>query len=108
MHELTEKIISGLKEEVYMTTLSSNITDKVITDWLKEKADELKSGSWDINRSHVVDKILGIAEESLEDKIRQRCIWLKEHKYGIDYSLVPEDMAKIAREHIKAHPEELT
>jgi len=110
MHELTEKqvraIDDGLIEHGYkLTSREIKALDKTNADWLKEKAEEL--GKWICESEHHhrrdLDKILGIKEESLEEKFQN--IYIR--GYGGLPKILRQGLAEIAKQHFKDYPEEL-
>ena len=99
MHELTEKLIA---EE----TRAWTVQDKIITDWLKEKVDLLSGKQFQVGYgSYMISEILGIKEQSLEEKLRKELAY----KYqALSPEIVqPYALAEIAKQYFKDHPEEL-
>jgi len=83
---------------------SGNIDEQAMRK-LKEKAEEL--GKWICESEHHhrrdLDKILGIKEESLEEKFQN--IYIR--GYGGLPKILRQGLAEIAKQHFKDYPEEL-
>jgi len=111
MHELTDKIAKFWGND---TETRWKKEDKIITDWLKEKAIQFQCvpvtycGNGEKFVSHeAINNILGIAEESLEEKLYNR---LKYYNDGADdtaYIGLSKSLARESKNYYKEHPEEL-
>jgi len=106
VHELTEKMLGQLEDSDWR----KRNADKIITDWLKEKANELLMSCRVHDRKNSdkllkkqednINRILCILGESLEDKF-------KEVSKNMSWNEYYEGLVRIAQDHFKAHPEEL-
>ena len=114
MHELTEKLRDywGSGEDSQFPE-----EDKIITTWLKEKArmlDRQRFGfdgfGFDVDsKISPIMSILGIANESLEDKFNKhlQAISLSNNQDGMTVKTVARRMGEEAKQYFKQHPEEL-
>ena len=91
MHELVEKLTDNIDCDDFR--YHSDEMNKLITDWLEEKAEccFLQAGQGYCRNDF--KEILGIKEESLEEKIIGNTSY--------------KDIAQIAKQHYKDNPSEL-
>lgn len=112
MHELTGKQIEEI--EKYFTVVPTGLRpalDKTNIEWLKKKADIMKDNPTPLCLP-AIQMVLGIKEESLEEKFLNR---LKDIQFFI-YNKGPErlgvkeiieDLITASKDHFKEHLEEL-
>jgi len=112
MHELSQRIYKRDILSDKKSLVMYDEVDKIITDWLKEKASNIikHNETWaNIGKVSVVERILGIKEESLEEKLNS--YYEETYESGtparVDITNTCYDTARIAKQYFKDHKEEL-